>query len=208
MATRAGLRLTTPVRACFDTARDQASLAEAVVVIDLTGHALGLDLTEFGVWCSGLTGVRGVRLVREGLRWADTSSASPWESRLRMFYRQVARLPGPLVNQPVFDLEGAFLGIPDLFDPNAGLVTEFDGQDHRERRQHREDNLREERLEEANLVVCRVDSLDLRRPKALADRLIARYRQGLARDPGRDRWTLRQPAWWSHRRAGRVGLGG
>jgi hypothetical protein len=125
-----------------------------------------------------------------------------------MFYRQVAGLPGPLVNQPVFNLEGAFLGVPDLFDPNAGMVTEFDGQDHRERRQHREDNLREERLEEANLVVCRVDSLDLRRPKALADRLIARYRQGLARDPDRDRWTLRQPAWWSRRRPPPVDLGG
>ena len=208
VVTTAGLRMTAPVRACFDTARDQLTLAEAVVVVDLAAAALGLDLATMAAWCSGLTGVRGVGLVREALRWADLGSASRWESRLRMFYRQIAGLPGPLVNQPVFDLEGAFLGVPDLFDPNAGLVTEFDGQDHRERRQHREDNLREERLEEANLVVCRVDSLDLRRPKALADRLIARYRQGLARDPGRDRWTLRQPAWWPRRRAARVDSGG
>jgi hypothetical protein len=30
----------------------------------------------------------------------------------------------------VFDLDENFLGIPDLLDPDAGLVLEFDGQDH------------------------------------------------------------------------------
>jgi hypothetical protein len=154
-----------------------------------------------GAWCAALTGVRGVALVREALPGSDPNSAGPWESRLRMFYRQVACLPKRLVNQPVFDVTGAFLGIPDLFDPYAGLVTEFDGQDHRERRQHREDNLREERLEEANLVVCRVDSLDLRRPEAPAERLAAQHQQGLARDRRRGKWTLQQPDWWSRRRA-------
>jgi hypothetical protein len=61
-----------------------------------------------------------------------------------MFYLLRARLPQPLVNQPVFDLDGNFLGTPDLLDPEAGLVTEFDGIGHREREQHRDDNIREE----------------------------------------------------------------
>ena len=78
-----------------------------------------------------------------------------------MFYVGEAQLPRPEVNVPIFDLDGYLLGIGDLLDPEAGMVTEFDGQDHRLRRRHRADNLREEKLEAANLVVCRVDSLDL-----------------------------------------------
>jgi hypothetical protein len=53
------------------------------------------------------------------------------------------------VNQPVYDLSGNLLGVADLLDPDAGLVTEFDGQQHRERAQRRADNVREERLEAA-----------------------------------------------------------
>lgn len=139
--------------------------------------------------------------LRQALHWADAATESPWESRLRMFYVLTARLPRPLVNRPIFDFDGRFVGKPDLFDPEAGLVTEFDGQDHRSRRQHRADNIREEKLEGVNLVVSRVDSLDLRTRLALSDRLQARYRQGLQRDRSHDRWTLEQPDWWRRRMA-------
>ena len=117
-----------------------------------------------------------------------------------MFFMLRARLPRPLVNRPVFDLDGHFLGIPDLLDPEAGLVTEFDGRDHRERIQQRDDNIREEKLEVVNLTVCRVDSLDLRQPAQLRERLRARHAQGLRRDRSLDRWTLVEPAWWQRRR--------
>ncbi len=83
-----------------------------------------------------------------------------------------------MVNTPIFDLDEQLLGIADLFDPETGLVAEFDGQEHRLRRRHRADNLREEKLEAANLVVCRVDSLDLRYPVPLAS--------GFANDTLRD----------------------
>jgi hypothetical protein len=104
------------------------------------------------------------------------------------------------VNRPVFDLEENFLGRPDLFDPEAGLATEFDGKGHREREQHRSDNVREEKLEGSNLTVCRVDSLDFRQPGSLRTRLRARHVQGLRRDRSQDRWTLVEPAWWRRRR--------
>jgi hypothetical protein len=142
-----------------------------------------------------------VAQARRAIGLADPASASPWESRLRLFYVGPAALPQPLVNRAVFAPDGRLLGVADLFDPAAGLVTEFDGQEHRQRRQHRADNLREEELEAANLVVCRVDSIDLRFRAALAERLRARYAQGLRRDSSRDRWTLQQPDWWRRRRA-------
>ena len=105
------------------------------------------------------------------------------------------------MNVPIFDLDGRLLGIADLFDEEAGLVTEFDGQDHRLRQQHRADNIREEELEVVNLTVCRVDSLDLRQPRALVERLQARRAQGLRRDRRHDRWSLVEPDWWRTWRA-------
>jgi very-short-patch-repair endonuclease len=95
------------------------------------------------------------------------------------------------VNQPVYDLSGNLLGLADLLDPDAGLVTEFDGQQHRERAQHRADNVREERLEAAGLVVVRVDSSDfLRHRDEMRHRIRVAWKRGMSRDRSHDRWTL------------------
>jgi hypothetical protein len=195
------LSVTTALRTAYDGARWATDLVEAVVFLDQVAHAIGIDLVELRRWCDPGSNHPGVQQAREAIEFADARSASPWESRLRMFYVGEAQLPRPEVNVPIFDLDGDLLGIGDLLDPEAGMVTEFDGQDHRLRRRHRADNLREEKLEAANLVVCRVDSLDLRTPRPLAERLQARHAQGLRRDRGQDRWTLVEPLWWRRRRA-------
>jgi hypothetical protein len=196
-----GLPVTTAPRATIDGVRHARSLVEAVVFLDAVGHAVDLDLTRLELWCHAHPGWRGVDQLRQALRWCDPRSASPWESRLRMFYRRRAGLPRPEVNQPVFDLDGRFLGIPDLLDIEAGLACEFDGQGHRLREQHHDDNVREEGLEESNLVVCRVDSLDFRHPTALRQRLRSAWTRGRARDRRRDRFTTEVPDWWRRRRA-------
>jgi hypothetical protein len=123
-----------------------------------------------------------------------------------MFYRRQAGLPRPEVNSPVFDLDGRFLGIPDLLDEEAGLGCEFDGQDPCLRRQHQDDNLREELLEDTNLVGCRVDSLDPRYPAPLRERLRDAWARGQARDRRRDRFTTEIPAWWWRRQRRRPGM--
>lgn len=194
-----GLPVTTPLRATVDGVSRADNLVEAVVFLDMAGHALELDLAALQAWCVARPGRRGVVQLREALRWCDPRSASPWETRLRMFYRQQAGLPRPETNVPVFDRDGRFLGVPDLLDEEAGLAVEFDGKDHRKRWQHREDNLREEGLEDLNLVVCRVDSLDLRYPVPLRERLRAAHRRGQARDRRRDRFTTEEPDWWRRR---------
>ena len=198
---RHGLRVTTPQRTAFDGARWAVDPVAAVVFLDQVGHALRVDFAELTSRCAAPARWAGVSQARAALRHADAASASPWESRLRMFYVGPAGLPRPLVNRAIFDRRGRLLGVADLFDPDAGLVTEFDGQDHRARRRHRADNLREEDLEAANLVVCRVDSLDLRSPVPLAERLRMRHDQGRRRNRAHDRWTVDEPAWWRSRRA-------
>lgn len=193
--------MTTPLRTAFDGGRWAPDLVEAVVFLDQLAHALGLDLAELEPWCAPGNRWPGIKQLRRALDLADAGSESPWESRLRMFYMARADLPRPLVNRPVFDLDENFLGRPDLFDPEAGLACEFDGKNHRERERHRSDNIREEKLEGANLTVCRVDSLDMRRPASLKERLRARHAQGLRRDRSQDRWTLVEPLCWRRRRA-------
>jgi len=197
---RYGIPVTSPVRTALDGARWAVDPVEAVVFLDQITRALDLRVDDL-IAAAAASHRAGMPLVRRVLPLVEPASANPWESRLRMFYIGPAGLPRPLVNRPIFDLDEHLLGIGDLFDPEAGLVGEFDGQDHRLRRQHRADNLREEKLEGANLVVCRVDSLDLRYPVPLAERLRERHAQGLRRDRRRDRWTLVEPAWWQRRRA-------
>lgn len=196
-----GLRVPSVLRATTDGGRHARDLVEAVVFLDMVGHAVGFDPARLVLWCRTHPGWRGVDQLRQALRWCDLRSASPWETRLRMFYRREAGLPRPEINVPLFTRDGRFLGIPDLLDEEAGLAVEFDGKDHRLREQHREDNLREEGLEDSNLVVSRVDSLDLRHRMALRDRLRAAYARGKARDRSRDGFTTVEPEWWRRRRA-------
>ncbi len=184
-------------RAVFDGVRLAGDLGEAVAFIDSCANAGWISLDSFADHVRGRSRARRIRFIREALDLADAAARSPWESRLRVSYVTVAGLPRPKVNVPIFDLEERLLSIADLFDEEAGLVTEFDGQDHRRRRQHRDDNDREEGFEDAGLVVARADSLDMTEyEQRLVARLHSGRRRGLQRDRRRDRWTLREPDWW------------
>ncbi len=195
-----GIAATSLLRTAFDGARWAANLEEAVVHLDAMIAQTGLVVSGLAEYAQTHQQLRGGAWTLAVAQFTEPNVASPWESRLRMCYRRQAGLSAPLVNRPVFDLDGTFLGMPDLFDPNAGLVTEYDGQQHRERRQHRDDNLREERLESANLVVLRVDRMDLGSDRRrLVRRLQDGYRRSSQRVRARDRWTLSQPSWWASR---------
>lgn len=179
---------TSGVRTTFDLLRLAPDLTEAVVAGDCAlrsglcreGDVLGYATTH--------RRRRGLRQLRAAVRLLDPASASPPESRLRMLCLD-AGLPPMLVNIPVHDLAGNFLGIPDLLEPTVGLAAEYDGEHHRELGQHTADNLREERLEAHGLAVVRVTALDMKDPAALADRLQAAYHQQRLRAviPG---WTI------------------
>lgn len=123
-----------------------------------------------------------------------------------MFYVLDLRLPSPSVNCAVFDRQGAFLGVPDLLDEEAGLALEYDGMrwrsaraaGHRDAEQHREDNAREELFERVSLIVVRSEKADLTRFRTrLRHRITAARTDGLRRDRTRDRWTTAEPPGWS-----------
>lgn len=197
---RDGIRITSPCRTAFDGARWADSLEDAVVFVDSVTKFLNLDLTEFRAYVAAHADWTG---VEQGLRAAELAMPgvmSTWETRLRICWLLDAGLPEPLVNVPIFDRSESFLGIADLFEPESGLVAEFDGDQHRQAEQHRLDNIREEKLEAANLVVVRSDKTDIRRVRRqLVGRLQDGYRRGRSRNREQDNWTLQQPDWWLRR---------
>ena len=200
-----GVPVTTLVRAAVDLARLSPSLTEAVVALDAVLGSRLLVHRRLQRVADGLVPRRGVRQARRAVELARVGVRSPWESRLRMFALTELGWHGLLVNRAVFDEQGNLLGIPDLLDVEAGLALEYDGATwraersagHRDRRQHREDNEREERLERAGLVVVRVEKADLTSYRSrLAVRLVAARADGLRRERSRDRWTVDEPDGW------------
>lgn len=186
-----GLPVTSAVRTSFDGARWADGLEDALVFLDAMA-AYGLikagDVEGHASGRVGATGraqaVRAAALMAGGVR-------SPWESRLRYCYQVEAGLQQPLVNVSILDRAGRLLGIADLFDPAAGLVTEYDGEQHREPEHHRRDNIREERLESVNLTVVRADRIDVEQERrSLIRRILDGHRRGQARDRRHDGWVV------------------
>ena len=67
----------------------------------------------------------------------------------------------PLVNREVRDLDGGFVGIPDLLDVKRCVVGEFAGAGHRGRDQHEDDLGRADRFRRVGLEIVEVVRRDL-----------------------------------------------
>ena len=107
-----------------------------------------------------------------------------------------AGLPEPVCNREVFDLDGNLIGVPDLFDPVAGLVGEYDGADHKDRARHRRDVAREERFRDHGLEYFEVVGGDLRNRGLVVDRMLNARRRAKFLPPESCAWTLTPPPWW------------
>lgn len=96
---------------------------------------------------------------------------SPMETRLRWTLIQ-SGLPRPQVQADLRDSDGRFLGRADLYYPQARLVIEYDGANHRDRLV--EDNRRQNVLVTAGFRMLRFTAAD--RPDAIT----AQVRRALA----------------------------
>ena len=188
-----GIRCTTATRSGYDLLRLAPDITEAVVAGDCLLHAGLTHAKAISAYERAHPGRRGIRQLRKALPLLNGAAASPPETRLRLLCRE-AGLPPLLVNAPVFDLEGNFLGIVDLLEPRAGLGIEYDGAQHRELGQHAADNVREERLEVNGLAIVRVTSLDLENGSATIARIQEAHRRRLFRNPAGETWVYQQRA--------------
>lgn len=190
LVVRYGIRCTVIERALLDHHARLDDVREAVVAIDMAAAAHQTTLRRFGDYVARRGGARGTPLARSALALADEHSASPQEPRFRLVWQLDAGWARPLVNRDVLDLEGRFLGRPDLLDPDRGIVGEFAGAVHRSRARHRRDVLREDLFRRAGLEYVEVVGADLADVPLVIDRMEAAAARA-GRQPRR--WQLGPP---------------
>ncbi len=193
----AGIPVTIVERAVFDEMRRTGSVRRAVEVIDMAVAAELTNLERVAEYVGIRPAWTGVPMTRRALPLASAHSRSPQETRMRLNWVLDAGLPTPLCNQPLFDLDGRLLGIPDLFDPEAGLVGEYDGADHLAEDRRARDAVREERFRDHGLEYVALVRGDLGRPAHAANRILAARARARFLPAEDRRWTLDPPPWWS-----------
>jgi hypothetical protein len=189
-----GLSVTSHVRSvCFEM-RYASSTRAAVEVLDMAAYSDLVSIDEVTCYALHHSGWTGIPQCRDALALADESSWSPRETRMRLIWILDAGLPPPLCNTPVFDERGRHVGTPDILDPAAGVVGEYDGSLHLEGTQRRRDRAREEAFRSLGLeyfTVMKGDPTPLVVSRMLTTRARAKF---LAEDTRL--WTIESPAWW------------
>lgn len=182
-----GIRCATVHRALHDEMRRRGLGREATVAADMVFAAELTSLRRMTKYTFSRRWFRDIRGVSNSLTWSDEGSLSPPECRFRMIWEHDARWGRPLCNRAVFDLDGLFLGIPDLLDPRRGVVGEYAGAHHRDRERHRSDVRREDLFRRAGLEYVETVGADLRdRPLVVERMRAAESRAGLLPQ----RWCL------------------
>lgn len=135
----------------------------------------------------------GVPNARKGLLLAGENAWSPAEVFLKQTWEVDGGFPRPLQNVPIFDLAGNHIGTPDLLDPDAGVIGEYDGRDHLRPEQRVKDVRRAARFADHHLESATMlggDTID-----HFLVRLEAAYRRARRRRTRRT-WTTEPPDWW------------
>lgn len=193
----AGLRITSPVRTCFDLVRRHA-LVEAVAFADAFAYAGVMSVGTFAGYSAGHARWPAVRQARLVAELATPLARSPGESRLRMVV-VLSGLGEPLVNPALHDASGIHLATPDLLLLGTRpLAMEYDGGYHDEGNQPAKDRRRRTRfVTETDIPLLEFDNDDLRRRP---DQIVRAVERKTGRKPLADlepRDFLRRPVRWS-----------
>jgi hypothetical protein len=188
--------VTIPQRSlCFEM-RYAPTLRLAVVAIDMAAYSNLVSIWEMVLYVVGYSGSTGIPQCREAIALADENSWSPMETLMRLVWTIDAGLPRPLCNVPVFDLHGCHVGTPDLFDPQAGVVGEYDGSLHLRGAQRARDVRREEAFRSLGLEYVTMLAADASNPADFVHRLHSTYGRAKWLSPAERSWTLELPEWW------------
>jgi hypothetical protein len=187
----AGILCTTPERATYDAMCLAGELRASVRVLDMALAGEITSLTRMDGYLSGQS--RSSPLARAARALASERSLSPRETDLRLIWILDAGLPPPLANWPVVDLNGRLIGVPDLFDPDAGQAVEYDGAEHRGKYRHARDVDRESDFRDAGCEFTRVVGPNLSRPDRVVERLLAARSRAPFAVPAERLWRLGGP---------------
>jgi Protein of unknown function (DUF559) len=155
---RWALPVTSPAR----TWRDLAGVLPPAALLAVTDQLLDVlcTPTDLAQALAARPGGRGAHRARRVLAVADPRVDSPMESVLRWLLH-CAGLPAPVLQHPVHDLAGRFIGRADMAWPDRKVLVEFDGNVHRDRDVFVDDLRRQNRLVGAGWTVLRFTSADL-----------------------------------------------
>ena len=115
-----GVWCTSALRATFDEVVRQGRLRPAVAAICMALAAGVTTLDDVRRYAATRPAWEGIPLYREAVALSNECFRSGPEVFLYLRWRLDAGFPEPLVNPPVFDLDGRLIGYPDLLDPVAG----------------------------------------------------------------------------------------
>lgn len=192
-----GLRITVPVYSASFEARHAGNGVDAVqaldiaLMFDLTSIA---ELTDFAI--RRLFKMTGIAQLDAAITLASENCWSPPEATMRLLWEVEMGLARPLCNWPVFDLTGRHIGTPDLIDPVAGVVGEYDGSHHVEPEQRAHDIDRAAGFRRAGLEVVVMTRDDLPGTDSYLDRLDAAFCRARSRTERPRRWTTALPSYW------------
>lgn len=191
-----GLPLTHVPRSLVFEMRWADDVREATVMLDMAAYSDLIAVDELAPYVACQPAVTGIPQARKAVGLGEENSWSPHESRMRLIWVLDAELPRPLCNVPVFDRDGRHLGTPDLLDPVAGVVGEYDGGLHLVGSQRRRDRNREEAFRSMGLEYFTMFPGDASDRAGMADRMHrVRARARFAAEARRP-WTTELPSWW------------
>jgi hypothetical protein len=192
-----GLRVTRATRAVCFAMRYADSVHDAVTVLDMAAYSDLVSIDELTAYALAHPAWTGIPQCRDAIPYADENAWSPAEVDMRWTWEVEAGRPRPLCNVPVFSRSGRHIATPDLVDPVAGVVGEYDGPLHLVGKQRARDLRREADLRAVGLEYVTMVGPDRRESGPFIFRLHGAY--GRARyEPEADRaWTIEPPSWWT-----------
>ncbi|TYL55698.1 hypothetical protein FXB39_00330 [Nocardioides sp. BGMRC 2183] len=188
-----GLTLSAHVASVGFAVRHATTLEDAVAMVDRACAADLVSIAELRAFRHSLTGQRWVTRLDRAVDLAVENCWSPMETVLRLCWRSMG-ITNVVCNQPVFALDGTFLGTPDVLDVDTGTGGEYDGALHLAGPQRAKDIRREGVLRRHGLEYVEMTAGDLRDTTDFRQRTMdARGRaEALPRN-----WTLAPPPWWT-----------
>lgn len=191
-----GLPVTTNAHAVSYLVRYSANEREGAIHLDMAAYSDLVSVEESRSYALTQTAWTGIPRLRKVHELADENSWSPAETMMRLVWMLDAGLPRPLSNHPVFDRFGNHIGTPDLLDPVAGVVGEYDGSLHLVGTQRRRDRDREESFRRVGLEYFTMLSGDGYDPQSMAERMHAVRARARWEAESRREWTVQLPPWW------------
>lgn len=197
-----GLRVTSAVCSTAYAMRHATGVRQAVEFFCLAAYDDLVSWSELTAFAGlaprlGESGVVGMPQYREAMGLVSENVWSPMEVTLMLIWMLDAHLPRPLMNQPIFDLQGRHVATADLLDLEAGVVGEYNGSLHLDGGQHARDRRREETLRTVGLETFTMVAGDVGDRFTMAGRMQAARSRARWEPAARRQWTIVPPAWWT-----------